>query len=180
MKRLFFALWPDRETRRKCAALAAALKSAGQPVAAANLHVTLVFLGNVDADSERKLTEAAASIEFDPIAIGFDALSHWQKPRIICLTAARQDAAAVALVERLNALVAALDIPVETRPYQAHVTLVRKAQRLPALTIAPIVWQADAFCLVESCGGPDGTRYRVLQTWRLPDAQAHAAFVSPS
>lgn len=168
MKRLFFALWPDQETRLKCAALAAALKSVGRPVAPGNLHVTLTFLGNVDADIESKLTEAAALIEFDPIAINFDALSHWQKPRIICLTATRQDAAAAALAERLNALAAALGIPVETRPYQAHVTLARKAQQGLPVAFEPIVWRSEAFCLAESTDGPNGTLYRVLHAWHVP------------
>ncbi|WP_374089039.1 RNA 2',3'-cyclic phosphodiesterase [Methylomicrobium lacus] len=171
VKRLFFALWPDPETRAQCAALSAALKPAGRPVHPDNLHVTLVFLGSVDEATEAKLIDAAAAIRFAKVSINFDKLDYWRRPRIICLSGKAEDSAAALLVEQLNTIAAALEIPTDDRPYQAHVTLIRKANRLPTLTFTPINWQADAFCLVESCSTPEGVAYRVLKTWQAYEDQ---------
>ncbi|MGJ0515332.1 MAG: RNA 2',3'-cyclic phosphodiesterase [Methylomicrobium sp.] len=168
MKRLFFALWPDPETRAKCAAISAALKSFGRPVQPDNLHVTLVFLGSVDEAIEMKLADAASAVNFAKISIRFDALNFWRRPRIICLCGKPEDSAAARLVEQLNTLAAALEIPTDDRPYQAHITLLRKATKLPPLAFEPIIWQPDAFCLVESCSTPEGVVYRVLKTWQIP------------
>lgn len=174
MKRLFFALWPDPETRAQCAAVSAALKPAGRPVQPDNLHVTLVFLGSVDAETETKLVETAEKIAFAKISVRFDSLDYWRRPRIICLSGKPEDSSVNLLVEQLNALAAALEIPTDDRPYQAHVTLIRKASKLPSLIFEPIVWQSDSFCLVESCSTPEGVAYRVLKTWRISEPQQSA------
>jgi 2'-5' RNA ligase len=174
VKRLFFALWPDPETRAKCAAISAALKSFGRPVQPDNLHVTLVFLGSVDEAIEMKLADAASAVTFAKILIRFDALNFWRRPRIICLCGKPEDSAAARLVEQLNTLAAALEIPTDDRPYQAHITLLRKATKLPPLAFEPIIWQSDAFCLVESCSTPEGVVYRVLNTWRIPRKPGNA------
>jgi len=171
MKRLFFALWPDPETRTRCMAVAAALKQAGRPVRPDNLHITLVFLGSVDEATETKLVEAAAAIRFAKISIRFDALHYWRRPRIICLSGKPEDSAVALLVEQLNTIAAAQEITTDDRPYQAHVTLIRKASQLPPLTLEPFLWQADAFCLVESCSTPEGVAYRVLKTWQAYEDQ---------
>jgi 2'-5' RNA ligase len=173
LKRLFFALWPDPETRAKCASVAAALKACGRPVLPDNLHVTLVFIGSVDEATEAKLIEAAETVSFAKVSIRFDTLDYWHRPRIICLTGKPEDGAAAALVEALNHIAAALEIRTDDRPYRPHVTLLRKAKKLPPLFFEPIVWQSDAFCLVESCSTPEGVVYRVLKTWQTP-AKAEA------
>ncbi len=186
VKRLFFALWPDPETRAQCAAIAATLKQPGHPVHPDNLHVTLVFLGGIDEASEMKLVEAAASINFSRITINFKALRYWHKPRILCLIGEPEDSAAINLVNQLSTLAASLNIPVDERSYQAHVTLLRKTTQSPSLTFEPIIWRADAFCLVESCAEPEGVVYRVLKTWQAPqipdnaDAETHAGLTNAS
>jgi 2'-5' RNA ligase len=174
VKRLFFALWPDPETRAKCGAISAALQSFGRPVQTDNLHVTLVFLGSVDEAIEMKLADAASAVTFAKISIRFDALNYWRRPRIICLCGKPEDSAAARLVEQLNTLAAALEIPTDDRPYQAHITLLRKANKLPPLAFEPIIWQSDAFCLVESCSTPEGVAYRVLKTWQIPRKPGNA------
>jgi 2'-5' RNA ligase len=174
LKRLFFALWPDSETRAKCAAISATLKSFGRPVNPDNLHATLVFLGSVDEAIETKLIDSASAVNFAKISIRFDSLNYWRRPRIICLCGKPEDSAAALLVEQLNTLAAALEIPTDDRPYQAHITLLRKANKLPPLAFEPIIWQSDAFCLVESCSTPEGVAYRVLKTWQIPRKPGNA------
>lgn len=170
-KRLFFALWPDPETRAKCAAVSAALKQAGRPVHPDNLHITLVFLGSIAEATETKLVAAASAITFEKLSITFDKLDYWRRPRIICLSGKPEGEALALLVGQLNSIAAALKIPTDDRPYQAHVTLLRKAGRLPPLTFEPVVWPADSFALVESCSTQEGVVYRVLKTWPTGQSQ---------
>ncbi|WP_221896434.1 2'-5' RNA ligase family protein [Bathymodiolus japonicus methanotrophic gill symbiont] len=53
MKRLFFALWPSEQTRKQIDNFNQSLKLDGlRKVSSANLHITLLFLGNTDAKIE--------------------------------------------------------------------------------------------------------------------------------
>lgn len=166
MKRLFFALWPDQNTRQACAKLAKTLScSGGKPVAPENLHVTLVFLGSVDDETEAALTSAASAIQVPRLTITFDRVDFWRKPRILCLTGRTEGGELKTLVAELNAVSQTLSIEVDRRPYTPHVTLVRKAREPKAITFEPIVWQTDSFCLVESRTLPEGVEYRVIQEW---------------
>ncbi|MEQ1529815.1 MAG: RNA 2',3'-cyclic phosphodiesterase [Methylococcales bacterium] len=166
MKRLFFALWPDAATRQQCLQIQQALPKLGcRPVAAHNLHVTLVFLGNVDQQQEQALLEAAADIPAVQVQIEFDQLAFWQKPQVLCLTARHIEAELARLVTQLTNAARLLHIAIDERPYQAHVTLARKAKQAVDLQIEPIIWRAHSFCLVESCSTPAGVDYRLCQTW---------------
>lgn len=55
----------------------------------------------------------------------------------------------------------------DTRPYTPHVTLARHARYLPEVKFEPVIWRAEAFCLVESCSEPGGVIYKVMQRWPL-------------
>jgi 2'-5' RNA ligase len=72
---------------------------------------------------------------------------------------------AAGLVSALETAVADCGLHTDTRPYIPHITLARHARYLPDVKIEPIVWRAEAFCLVESCSEPDGVCYKVRQQW---------------
>ena len=56
----------------------------------------------------------------------------------------------------------------DTREFQPHITLVRKAKNQPAVAvIEPIELKVTAFCLVESKTAADGAYYSVLKRWTL-------------
>lgn len=167
-KRLFFALWPDQHTRRRCIELTAGLKVNARPVAAANLHVTLVFLGNVDPAIEHALCQAAAELTIEPMQLSFDRLSYWRKPAVGCLTASRRDPAIEHLAADLADIASRLGVVLDEKPYRPHVTLYRKLQHPIAAEFDAIEWRADGFCLVESRSTPHGVEYQVLQRWPEP------------
>ncbi|HET9701316.1 MAG TPA: hypothetical protein VFP70_10385, partial [Burkholderiales bacterium] len=61
----------------------------------------------------------------------------------------------------------------DARPFEAHITLARKAlcgEELP--TIAPIRWKLKEFVLVESELGAGGSTYRVMGRWPLGESPA--------
>ena len=165
MKRLFFALWPDESTRQHCRKIQRSLRGHGRPVSITNLHITLVFLGSVDQAQQDAMAQAAANIAVPPMKLLFNRLDYWKRPAVVCLRAEQIDPAVLDLVEQLTAAAVQNDIAVDLRSYKAHVTLLRKAKAVPELEIKPIAWQADRFCLVESCSTPNGVEYRVIEQW---------------
>ena len=59
-------------------------------------------------------------------------------------------------------------LPVERRPYQAHMTLARKfSASLPPAEAPAIDWDVGSFCLVQSVNSDNGVSYRVLRSWTL-------------
>lgn len=167
-KRLFFALWPDQQTRRRCVDLTDGLKVNARPVVASNLHVTLVFLGNVDQATEKALCSAAAEVTVQPIQLSFDRLSYWRKPAVGCLTASQNNPAVEALAAALADIAGRLGLVLDERPYRPHVTLYRKLHQPLTAEVDAIEWRADGFCLVESRSTPHGVEYKVLQRWPHP------------
>lgn len=173
-QRLFFALWPNGAVRE---ALAELLKGEprriGRRVPDTNLHLTLAFIGNVTAEQRACMEAAARAVEAAPFTVILDRLGHWPRPRIVWAGASATPPALIDLVARLNAGLSGCGYQPEQRPYQAHVTLSRKAQAAPRRReVPPIVWPAEDFCLVESVSEEQGSVYRVLARWPLRSSAA--------
>ncbi|MCF7972151.1 MAG: RNA 2',3'-cyclic phosphodiesterase [Methylococcaceae bacterium] len=168
MKRLFFALWPSDPTRKVVDQFNQALKVRDLKIVKAdNLHVTLVFLGNVDAQTEQVIRLKASGISAQPFIQNFNQLAFWHKPRILCLLSQTVDLQLLVLVDALTQIAKQCAIKIEDRPYQPHITLARKAQALIDIKAPAIQWSADSFYLVESCSTSEGVQYRVVQRWEL-------------
>jgi 2'-5' RNA ligase len=168
MKRLFFALWPDDETRQLINKFNQSIKSEGlKKVNPDNLHVTLVFLGNINAEVEVILRQSIEKISVQPFVLHFDQLDFWQKPRILCISTRSYDSQLSILVNAIKKKVELCGIKTEDRPYKPHITLARKARKVIDIAILPIEWKAESFCLVESCSTSNGVQYQVLQRWNF-------------
>jgi len=166
--RLFFALWPDEATRQALTQLSKTFDTqAGKPAAPDNFHVTLVFLGNVNLETAALLKQYAPDISAEPFELTFESLSYWQQPKILCATCKNIPQPIVALASKLDALARQCGLRTDIRSYVPHITLVRHAQFIPDQAIKPVVWSAEAFCLVQSCSEPEGVCYRVLRRWPL-------------
>lgn len=167
--RLFFALWPDDKTRQALTRLSQSIEAKDfKQVQPHNFHVTLVFLGQVDKDVALLLEQSVAGIAAPPFELIFDSLSYWSGPKILCLTcqqAAPDDA--MILTAALTEATANCGLETDARPYTPHITLARHARHLPEVKIEPIIWHAEAFCLVESCSEPDDVCYKPIQQWPL-------------
>ena len=164
--RLFFALWPDNQTRLQLLRISKALEVKGfKSVLPNNFHVTLVFLGNIDAATELLIKDAAEEFSAQPVKLIFDQLSYWHKPNVLCLTCSNSVKEIELLVISLNAGVAQCGVQTEIRPYLPHITLCRHAGYLPVISFEPVSWQAESYCLVESCSEPSGVGYHVKQQW---------------
>ncbi|HLB85992.1 MAG TPA: 2'-5' RNA ligase family protein, partial [Steroidobacteraceae bacterium] len=88
-RRLFFALWPDATLRSNAAERVAALvpSGGGRPQRPDQLHVTLVFLGQVSEERLDNVRAVAVEVTGNPFTFALDRLEHWRKPGVLCLTA---------------------------------------------------------------------------------------------
>lgn len=168
MKRLFFALWPNSETRKKIGGINQSINSEGlKRVKSDNLHVTLIFLGNIDAELETMIRQSIKNMSVQPFTLYFDKLAFWRKPRLLCLTTSQYDQQLAILVDNLRKELEQCGVAVEDRVYKPHISLARKARRLIDIDVQTIEWSVQSFCLVESISTAEGVHYQVLQRWNF-------------
>ncbi len=184
--RLFVGIRLDPEIRTSLARAQDRLRRAGARVSwvrPENLHLTLAFLGDTYAE---RLSDLAAALDGAAAAIapftldvgGLGSFGRPRSPRVVWAGIAGPPPALTTLHPRIAAALRACGVPLEARPFAAHVTLgrVRSARGAEALTSAlgsPMnpppggrlaVDRAD---LMRSKLGPQGPIYTVLHESRL-------------
>jgi RNA 2',3'-cyclic 3'-phosphodiesterase len=164
-RRLFFALWPDSDTRAGIVERREMLGSISRRrVPDHNLHLTLLFLGDQPADRVSDIQLAA-----DPVAGQFSTLMldrlGWFPGARVAWLGGEAPAALNLLVDRLKSAMQALDLRFDQRPFRPHVTLFRQVRKRPDLpAIEPLNWPVAEFALIESTPSQP---YQVLRTWSV-------------
>lgn len=168
--RLFFAIWPDVATRAALDSLAREIASEtrGRAVAARNLHLTLVFLGERPVAMVPQLCASVSAIEVLPIRLCLDDVGCWRKTGIAWLAASEPAPQLLELRGHVVQALATLRIVIDERRFVPHVTLARRIESVVARQLAPpIEWRAISFALVASTLDPRGVHYEVLHSWPL-------------
>ncbi len=169
-QRLFFALWPDDDTRQALARLARTRlpRADGRPIAAHNLHLTLAFLGSVDGGLRECVERAVESLSAPAFVLEFRRIGYWPRPQVLWTAPERTPGALTGLASMLRKALVACGYEPESGPFRAHVTLARKVRGpLGEATHGSIRWPVSEFRLVESQTLAQGARYRPLQSWPL-------------
>lgn len=167
-ERLFIALWPDEAVRARLTDAQAPLKGHGRIVPARNLHLTLLFLGNVAGERRGELTtlmRGAAGPVFDLV---LDRPGHFAGSGVAWLGASAMPPQLPVLHGRLADAARRGGFRVERRAFRPHVTLARDCVR-PSLSMPSeaITWHVDHLALVRSHLARGGSRYEVVARVRL-------------
>lgn len=165
-RRVFFALWPGASQRARLEKIIRPEldRIRGNAGLRANWHLTVVFIGNVAAETVGDLLAASAQIAVEPFELRLDRLSYWRRPRIACLEASRTPAALARLVEEINEAVEHLGLAAEKRRYRPHLTIARKARSFRSRPLAqPLDLRWQHFELLESRASAEGVRYRPVK-----------------
>jgi len=168
--RLFFAAWPSPEVQRALHAVAqrARRECGGRPVAEPNIHLTLIFLGEVERARLRELEAIAGEINGSACDLVVEHLAYWRHNGILWAGVDRCPDALRELVEALSAGLLTFRLRLDDRPYVPHITLLRKVRRGPAVAAIPaIAWPVHDFALIESAPSAGGRTYSVLRSWPL-------------
>jgi len=169
-RRLFFAFWPEPGVRAELehACRKAIRVCGGRPVAPADWHVTVAFLGSVPESRLAGIRSVAVGLPGRPLELVFDGIEFWPKPQVLVAGSARQPGAAAALAHRLWARLTPLGLVADRRPLRPHVTLARKVRKPPeGLSMRAVHWPVHDIALVQSVTDPAGARYEVLERWPL-------------
>ena len=148
-------------------------------VAPENLHMTLLFLGNLTQTQCDNLilatTAARLGAQLTPFNVTLCRSGLFPSAKVAWLGPATAPAPLTQLEQQLRALVSELGLAVEPRPYRPHITLLRKA----SITVnqdlatafappqAPLTLPVNEFSLYESRSTSDGVRYLPLASWQI-------------
>lgn len=174
--RVFFAIWPDNTAQAQLGGLVKRLRleslCGGRKTKAENIHLTLVFLGNVDSARVEVLCRVADGIRgFEARAFDFaiEEIHYWKHNRVIYAAPRNIPAELTDLVCVLKARLSAAGFSLEQRAYAPHITLMRNArceEIMPELA-EPIIWRAREWLLIKSEQASDGSIYSPIFRWPL-------------
>jgi 2'-5' RNA ligase len=166
--RLFFALWPDAAATSALASMGQTLaaRTGGKAVPDGKIHLTLVFLGNVDAAGLEHARRAAGAVREPAFEMVLDQAGSFRGARVAWAGCAAVPPALARLQASLARELRGRGFVLEDRPFAAHVTLARKIARpLAPEAVAPVKWRARELSLVRS--EPGTGRYRPEGAWDL-------------
>jgi 2'-5' RNA ligase len=171
MARLFFALWPDAAAQALLAARARKIAGlcGGRPVPAANLHLTLVFLGEMDPTRIGALQLVANGVAGAAFILGLDCICGFRQAGVAWAGCCQPPTALLALQAVLERRIRNAGFRPDNRPFTPHLTLARRiCKPVRPENIEPVSWRASAFTLVESARGSGA--YRTLAEWPLEES----------
>ena len=163
--RLFFAAWPPPQTAAALHEWSGRLRGRATP--AANIHLTLAFLG--EADPARAIA-AAKRVRGSRHELPIEASRYVKRNEMIWVAPRECPAALAALVKALQLELYRAEFILERRPFAAHVTLLRKAEPQKALPPLPAVaWPVHEFVLVRSQVSSRGSTYEPVERFPLSE-----------
>jgi len=167
-RRLFFALWPGDEVRQALFHWQVHnLPGDVRWTHRADLHMTLHFLGQVEAERVDVLRELGAAIEKRPFAMVLDTVGHFRRPQVLWAGLSSVPGELGALHAQLGEGLRARGFASEARAFHPHVTLARKVRQAPpAGPLAPLTWPVTELVLVESRGG-EVPHYHPIGRWPI-------------
>jgi len=170
--RLFFALWPDAEIGARIAAVAdaAALASGSRRVPRENYHLTLAFVGEIEASRAALLQQIGHEQRAAGFTVTLDAYEYWSDSKVLVAVARQSPTGFIGLWSRLHEALSMLHRPPSHGALRPHVTLARKVAQAPVQqAMSPLLWRARHFSLVRSDTSGARSVYTVVDTWPLLD-----------
>ena len=172
-KRLFFAIEMPAPLQRQIVRWRADhfATEAGRPVAGANLHLTLSFLGDVTDEKRQALAAMAGRIRQPGFTLTLDDAGQWLRSRVVWLGTRQPPRGLLQLANMLRAQAARSGCYQSPQPFHPHITLLRDASHAVAIPPPGFHWAfpVKEFVLYESRFAGGRTRYTPLQRWRLTE-----------
>ena len=163
MSRFFFALWPDDTIREAILNCRSSLALSGRMTDKANLHVTLVFLGQLNVNQLQNIIKQAEQIVCPPFECCLTRTGYFKHSKAAWLGMKLIPETLSDLHQQLLSAADNSHIPIKQQTYRPHVTLARKAAPISTQAIAPITWFVRDFVLLESIDSVKGVHYRAIK-----------------
>lgn len=142
-----------------------------------NLHITLLFLGEIQGQKLENLSESVRKLKLSPFSISFQSVRVFRNGRdsVLWTEAVPSDSLKKMNLE-LKKIAASQEITVQDREFTPHLTLgrIKKFNETKFLEYAGLFgdfsteeFSVNEFCLVSSVLSPSGSRYSILETFPL-------------
>ena len=172
-KRVFFAIEIPTKIQRQIVRWRAENfpDDAGRPVAAANMHITLAFLGEVSAEKQAALAKLAGRIRQPGFTLHLDDAGQWLRSRVVWLGTRQPPRGMLQLANMLRAQAARSGCYQSPQPFQPHLPLLRNTAHAVPIPAPGFHWEipVSEFVLYESNFINGRTRYTPLQRWTLSE-----------
>jgi 2'-5' RNA ligase len=170
-RRLFFALWPDPARQAAIAAAGSAIARTralgGREIPPERIHLTLLFLGDVDPAGEERVRAVADAVRSPAFDLTLDEAGSFPRSRVLWIGTRHAPEPLTQLWRALRDGLSDLAAEHNREALVPHVTCYRDIDRpVPIVPIPPIRWRADGFVLVHSTLGTPH-RYHVVSHWPL-------------
>jgi 2'-5' RNA ligase len=134
-----------------------------------NLHLTLLFLGDVAPHRLEALSLAAQEVKGEPFTLSLDVARYWGHNHLVYAVPHAVPPQLLQLVQGLERNLRKHRFAFDERAYKPHLTLLRHAQwnDAPLPQVSRVAWRAREFVLAQSERTEEGACYRVLAAFPL-------------
>lgn len=170
--RLFFALWPEPGLQASFYAVGQKLyrHCGGSRTRRENIHMTLAFLGAVEAPRLGQVMAVAERIHLPAFTLVFSRLGWWRQNQAAWAAPVETPRTLADIVKALHRGLMQEGFKFDERRYLPHITLLRKANCPEgAVESYPIRWRVNEFALVRSTLHESGAHYAIVKRWTLTD-----------
>lgn len=171
-KRLFYGLIPEQGIRDQLVEVAKSFPTVKgvRPTPNDNLHVTLLFLGNVEENAYKCLEKKVVQTYIQSFRIRLDLYGYFRNAKIIWIGCSSYPTELTRLVKHLKSIGVQCGVNFDNKPYKPHITLFRKVPNaeFPSVPFS-INWRVSEFHLIESVPSENSTKYNKIATYRLMD-----------
>lgn len=167
--RLFFALMPSPCVAAQIAHRAGSLGGSTRALARDRLHLTLAFIGGVDAQGKQAALAAGDAIHAPAFTLIIDQAGRFDRAGFNWLAPGE---APPSLLDLSRELYKNTRSELDKSLFKPHITIARKAAKLDPGLVEPITWSVTNFSLIASgvAGAPGA--YRELRRWSLSPPRA--------
>ena len=150
--------------------IAGSRKIGGREIPAERLHLTLLFLGDVAPDAEKRLLAAAGRVEGRAFDLTLDQAGCFFRSKVFWLGPSAVPRKLAELGQALHAAMAGVGLAPDRKELVPHVTGLRDIRHvIRPVPVDPIVWPVRQFVLVHSTLGAKA-EYHVVSQWPLQTA----------
>jgi len=172
--RLFVALPVSATMSRKLTLIQPPKRNGVRPIDRADLHITLHFLGGTEIASAGQALRSVSATRF---SVGLKRPGHFslRGQRTILSVGVDPTDALIALHTKTGDVLRAIGCELESRPYLPHITLARltasaprgAVERFEQAVLPTDDIECSRFALYQSETTPEGSRYRVIESYPL-------------
>ena len=172
MNRYFFALNPDDKTRENIVFTRFQLPRSGGGVKSKNIHMTLLFLGDLTQEQLHKMIHEAKLIIFPEFELSLNKLGYFKNSQVIWLGTDTIPETLLHLNQQLLKAAKQSKVAISQQTYKPHVTLAKKLKTIDNTKIIdntvvlPVNWKVTDFVLFKSIDTAQGVQYQVVESFK--------------